>query len=154
MNAARLSSHFHEVYFSILKDGSDLELASVMLTLYDVSNRANGRKSLQFSFATKLLHVLNPKLPIYSSEVAAFFFYQPQRAAARIDDYLSFYDFLVKEYRRIIELKLLKHAIEEFRFHLQPPEQFSDEKIIDSLIWATVGFLKEGALTTRQIVYR
>src|ERR1700730_14935071 len=51
-------------------------LRSVAQTLHAASTNSNGRQSLQFSFATKLLHMTNQQLPIYSSEVAAFYFFQ------------------------------------------------------------------------------
>jgi len=47
---------------------------------------------------------------------------------------------------------LLATAIQEFRLKLNP-QHFTDEKIVDSLIWAFVGLLRKGALPKGQIVY-
>jgi hypothetical protein len=47
----------------------------------------------------------------------------------------------------------LHHAIQAFRQQFAP-RYFTDERVIDLLIWAYVKLLKSGALTTRQIIYR
>jgi hypothetical protein len=48
---------------------------------------------------------------------------------------------------------LLAGSIKEFRLQLTP-QHFTDEKIVDSLIWAFVKLLGKGALLKSQIVYR
>jgi hypothetical protein len=69
MNAARLSSSFYTAYFDTLEAAPTQKptLLTVVHRLYDASTNNSGTKSLQFSFATKLLHMTNPKLPLYSS---------------------------------------------------------------------------------------
>jgi hypothetical protein len=47
-------------------------LGRIVQTLYVASTRQDGRKTVQFSFATKLLHIADPSLPIYDSLVAEF----------------------------------------------------------------------------------
>jgi hypothetical protein len=47
---------------------------------------------------------------------------------------------------------LLAEAIQEFRLVLKP-QRYTDEKVVDSLIWAYVALLKKRALLKSQIVY-
>ena len=77
MNVARLSPSFYSAYFNALDTAltQGPTLSKVVDILYEASTNLKGIKSLQFSFATKLLHMTTPQLPIYSSEVTAFFFF-------------------------------------------------------------------------------
>jgi hypothetical protein len=76
MNAAQLNGDFYALYFKILKEGTALPLGDLCQRLYDASVRRNGARTLQFSFATKLLHPLSPHLPVCDSFVARFFLFQ------------------------------------------------------------------------------
>jgi hypothetical protein len=162
MNAAQLSPAFYATYFGTLAAAvSQLPtLSSVAQTLHAASARQNGQKSLQFSFATKLLHITNPHLPIYDSQVAAFYFFvepdrnpkDPNDFQRRIREFVTFHDFLRQEYARVLQNNLLVTAIQEFRVRLNP-QHFTDEKIVDSLIWAFVGLLWNGGLQNQQVVF-
>src|SRR6267378_1681820 len=72
MNAAQLSSEFYGTFFDILATVSERNptLNQVCCSLSECSARRNGMKTLQFSFATKLMHMSNPQLPVYDSQVA------------------------------------------------------------------------------------
>jgi hypothetical protein len=163
MNAAQLSPAFYAAYFGTLAAAVSQPptLSSVAQTLHAASARQNGQKSLQFSFATKLLHMTNPRLPIYDSQVAAFYFFaEPDRnpkdlndLQRRLSEFVTFHDFLKQEYARVLKNNLLAPAIQDFRVRLSP-QHFTDEKIVDSLIWAFVGLLWKGAVQKGQIVYR
>ena len=157
MNAAQLGPAFYTAYFGALNAAINHPpiLSSVAQTLHAASARQNGQKSLQFSFATKLLHMTNPRSPIYDSQVTAFYFFQEPSTALqqRISGLVAFHGFLTQEYARVLNSGLLATAIQEFRLKLNP-QHFTDEKIVDSLIWAYVGLLRKGALPNGQIVYR
>src|SRR6267378_5386407 len=66
MNAAQLSAEFYTAFFELLCTVAERRpsLNQVCCSLYECSSRRDGSKSLQFSFATKLLHMGNPRLPI------------------------------------------------------------------------------------------
>jgi hypothetical protein len=159
MNAAQLSPDFYTAYFAALDEARDRALTLDVLSrrLYDASARRDGSRSLQFSFATKLLHMANPHLPIYDSKVAGFFFFRAAPGDLPLDQRISrlvtFHGFLTQEYARVLNDRLLAVAIEPFRQQLQP-QHFTDEKCIDSLLWAFVTLLEGGGLPNRQIVYR
>lgn len=159
MNAAQLSPDFYTVYFAVLDEAAihAPSLDSLSGTIHSASTRRNGGKSLQFSFATKLLHMINPHSPIYDSKVAKFYFYvappSDRDLEERIACFIAFHTFLVQEYARILDSGLLATAIQTFRQELNT-QQFTDEKCIDSLLWAFVTLLEKGALQASQIAYR
>jgi hypothetical protein len=157
MNVAQLGSDFYRAYFNALTSLPPQQrmLCDLIQVLYDASARRDGRKSIQFSFATKLLHMTNPGLPLYSSEITKFFFFRERESelSRRIAELASFHDFLIQEYARVVENGLLLSAIQEFR-HRFNTWHFTDEKIIDSLICAFVRLLENGALLKGKLVYR
>ncbi len=166
MNAARLDGAFYAAYFDLLeksKENNDLNVERIVETLY----RAHRQKGLQFSFASKLVHMIKPHKPIYDSFVASFYFYiplakTPQKRNESDDRYFErdintrltyfreFYDYLIKEYARIIECNLLQPSINVFRNHF--PQCTADnctcERVIDYLIWYFVD-----AVRSRRILY-
>jgi hypothetical protein len=152
MGGAHLNAKFYPAYFALLNNirnerpsaDTATGLAEVTRQLYDASEDSRGRKSVQFSFATKLMHTVHPRLPIYDSMVAEFFFWQgPKKKSieGRIGEYVSFHGFLIDEYDRIVKYGLLTKAIELFRIRCTQ-QCWTDEKIIDSLIWAFVPLLR------------
>lgn len=158
MNAARLGADFYAVYFGLLasKDAGTIPLKVCCERLCAASTRLNGSQTIQFSFSTKLLHTANPRIPIYDSRVARFYFFRepsPDLAqTARIDAYIGFHDFLVREYARVIDKRYLPESIKLFRSSFQAGDQ-TDEKIIDWLIWAFIGLADKGALLAGNIRY-
>jgi len=158
LNAARLCEPFCEAYFQELQSARENipDLSHLAMALHATPTHQNGRRSLQFSFASKLLHMVSPSMPIYDSLVAAFYFYEePSRKLPmnrRVDSLVGFHSFLCTEYQRILKNNLLAPSIAAFRkkFH---PQNFSDEKIIDSLIWGYVSLSKDGAVAGGQIQY-
>lgn len=58
-----------KVYFNVLKESNKSTMLSEILNrLYDENKGDN--KKVELSFATKLMHTINPNLPIYDSHVA------------------------------------------------------------------------------------
>lgn len=157
MNGARLSEVYCKAYFENLQTAlcKPLQIRQLMMDLYAIPSHQNGRKSVQFSFATKLLHMADPRLPIYDSKVAWFYFFVEPSAdhgLAKIDKLVEFYKFLTEEYGRILKDGLLAPSIAAFRNRFRT--NMSDEKIIDALIWACVVSLNKRALMRREICYR
>jgi hypothetical protein len=52
----------------------------------------------------------------------------------------------------VLDQGLLHAAISEFRNRLRP-QNLTDEKVIDSLIWQTANLLSKGALVDGRIIY-
>ncbi len=161
LNAARLSNDFYTAYFDILFEHIGIQepnIVDIVNELYKVPANSKGKNTIQFSFASKLVHTINPNLPIYDSMVANFYFFPEIKPMwgkdKKIEEYMKSYNFLKDEYSRIIQNKLLNDSIQEFRQHFSLDiEEYSDNKIIDSLIWRYVAFLKSGVLRESIIKY-
>lgn len=159
LNAARLSANFCNVYFQALQAAKTKcpEAGRLTQRLYATPTHENGRQGLQFSFATKLVHMVDPTTPIYDSLIAGFYFWQePSRklsVAQRVAEFTKFHVFLTNEYRRILRQNLLSTSIQNFRNHFSP-RHFTDEKVIDSLLWAYVALLRNGGITNGTVIYQ
>jgi len=157
MNVIRPSPNYSAAYFALLNDQEQQHrnITELTNTLYQTPTNANGN-SVQFTFATKLCHMFNRHSPIYDSMVADFFFFQEpnkkEPLPARIENLVRFHAFLTTEYERILQNNLLDQALEAFRQKFTP-QSFTNEKIVDSLIWSYTSLLKRGALPARQVLY-
>jgi hypothetical protein len=149
---------YRKVYFqtlqtALLTPAAPPNLTVLTTNLYNTPANAKGQSN-QFSFITKLLHMVDRHSPIYDRRVAAFYFFQkPASGSGQIQSYVGFHAFLVQEYHRILQNGLLQNSIQAFRQRFTP-QHFTDEKAIDVLIWGYVGLLERGALIGGQIVYR
>jgi len=161
LNPARLSEGYLTAYFGHLEQLKGqpeyVTVEAVARHLLPIPTHGNGRQSLQFSFASKLVHMLNPEQPVYDSMVERFFFLPTGRTnettEQKIARLLISYEFLHAEYGRVLEQALLAQAIARFRERFLVNAAYTDRKIIDTLIWKFVGFLKAGALRNGVVVY-
>jgi len=158
LNVARLNADYREAYFQRLEEAlaNPPILKNLALNLYDIPTQRNGKRSLQFAFATKLLHMVRPRTPIYDDRIAAFYFFKEHHHRrdinGRIDELMRFHTFLEKEYKRILKEGLLTVSIEAFKQRFNPLH-FTDEKVIDSLLWTYVDFLRDDGLINGTIIY-
>lgn len=65
---------------------------------------------------------------------------------------MRFYSFLIREYQRVLNDRLLAPSIDRFRQHFNPG-QFTDVKAVDSLIRAFVRLLQQGGAINGRVVY-
>ena len=165
LNPARLSTVFVRSYFKLLEDSKNdpkIDVEGVARKLYSTPTRGE-HHTLQFSFSTKLIHMLRQDRPVYDSSVEAFYFLPRDSVQKQIDSkqhletnlkrMLPSYDFLVREYARVLQNGLLDQAIDKFRHKYDPRSTITKEKIIDTLIWKFVGLLKAGAIREGKVVY-
>lgn len=157
MNVARLSEGFIQSYFEYLeqnKQAQDLNLRAVTTHLYEIPTGKDRRQSLQFSFASKLVHMVLPNRPVYDRLVESFYFLPTGAATGldRLETLMVSYDFLIREYQRVMDSNLLNIAIDLFRDRLSA-EALTAEKLIDSLIWSFVSWLDGGAIRDGSVVY-
>ena len=159
MNQARLCDEFYNAYFELLdrlrrEPLDNVGVENVTRELLNVPAQNNGRRMLHFSFASKMVHMLCPDRPIYDNKVKRFYFL-PEHGSGEVNNRLrgliNSYEFLVGEYQRILTQGLLAPAIEGFRERFQVP--FSDQKVIDTLIWTFVKFLQDGAVRDGVVQY-
>lgn len=160
LNAARLSDEFCESYFSLLeqsRNAGQVDIQNITNCLYELESNKKGTHAVHFSFASKLAHTLDNALPVYDSMVAAFYFFpnikQNWTKERKIEEYLASYQFLRNEYYRIIENNLLMPAIDAFKQRFNIGDNYSDIKVIDTLIWRYTALLKSGAIRNGIIQY-
>lgn len=150
---AGLSQNFRSIYFEImegLRGKPDPRTEEVSRLLYEVPSNRLGKKTLQFSFASKLLHTIDPHRPIYDSMVATFYRFAvpvPTKSfEVRLQSFLSFYNFLVTEYKNVLSNGTMKQSIVDFRQRFSLSDEYTDEKVIDTLIWLAMDLRKKGFL--------
>jgi hypothetical protein len=139
MKAVRASQSFRDAYFQMLQThlANRMTIADVLTQLSSIPTNRGGPK-LQFSFATKLIHMADPHAPIFDSRVGAFYsFVWPASGLLRqrVRACLDFYEFLTREYASVLTNGLLDESIQAFEQRFNP-RHFTREKVIDSLIWA------------------
>ena len=158
MKRAHLGSSFDRAYFSALNPNQPMpSLRNLCQVLYQFP-RLRGDQALQFSFATKLRHMLNRQLPIYDDRVASFYLFQAPpalwcksvlsanlRLRQRINGLIVFHNFLIHEYR-VVSSGVLAGAIAAFRQRFNDPRQHTDVKIIDWLIYEFVRLANQGKI--------
>src|SRR6266852_5817522 len=92
MHRAQLGTSFYQAYFNALNTANPLTLRGLCKQLDPYSKRSNGAPTLQFSFATKLRHMINPQLPIYDVQVGRFFLFREPSTKLpwdqRVDGYI------------------------------------------------------------------
>ncbi len=159
MKRAHLGSGFDQAYFGALNPAKPLPgLRGLCQALYQFP-RLRGDQALQFSFATKLRHMLNRNLPIYDDRVASFYLFQPPpllwcksastanlRLRQRINGLIAFHNFLIHEYQRVLSSGPLASPIAAFKRQLKPTSMHTDVKIIDWLIYGFVRLADKGQI--------
>jgi len=142
LNGAGLSQDYCQTYFQHLQTGLENgvpELRSLVNELFAVPVRPN-KQALEFSFCTKLCHMLNQRFPIYDSKIREFYSFTPPSYSlpveSRVSRLIRFHKYLVTEYNKVLDDGLLEGSIQAFRERFNP-QHFSDIKVIDSLIWAS-----------------
>lgn len=132
---AGLANEWKVRYFELLGQGeSDLKL--ILEGLYRIPTLRKVQ-SLQFSFATKLLHTLDCRQPIYDSKVAKLLDLPLKKGkdfAANISTCLTVYENLLALQKQLLSDQGIKRQITAMKncYH----SQISDEKALDFLLWS------------------
>jgi hypothetical protein len=144
------TSEFKSKYFALLeeaRDASEPDLPSIVRTLHPILH-SRGYKSLQFSFATKLAHTVNHRLPIYDGKIAALFSFEAPYGELEdsLTKYMAFYEKLRRLYAAIRSENLLPKARALFADRYSPSSsKVSDTKALDFIFWSSgkLGFRLE-----------
>jgi len=151
MGQSRLIPSYYDCYFSLLDENKgkpEVSLPDILRSLRPVSKTSKGRQSLQFSFATKLVHMINDEEPIYDSRIKFFYnITEPPSGiefAGRIATYLDIQKSITSEYHRIVRDKLMEPSIRYFRRKYLDRGDHSDIKVIDWIIWQFVSLVNGG----------
>ncbi|RZB31328.1 MAG: hypothetical protein SRB2_04853 [Desulfobacteraceae bacterium Eth-SRB2] len=159
LHGAGLSNEYCSTYFQFLNRHlqKPIEMKELIKSLYNGPVNSSGRKSLRFHLQQKCC-ALGREIrqhPLLDSLISSFYFFKPNRRLSfdkRVEELIKFYKFLKYEYNRILKNSLLQKSIETFRVRFKPLH-FTDEKIIDSLIWAFTSYSFKGAVIDKNVVF-
>lgn len=137
-------SAFNKKYFDYLeqnKNNKDLNFIDVCKEFEDITSDEKGKKkAFQFSFITKLIHMVDGVFPIYDSKVSRFYFL-PNVKGVNYDEKALYaqtlLNYLTQEQRNAINSKDVQLSIDLFKTHFSV-SNISNEKILDSLVWGYV----------------
>jgi hypothetical protein len=143
LDNAGLSEMIKIHFFKLLAE-KQTNLEIILSDLYEIP-RKKGDKSMQFSFATKLLHTIDDCKPIYDTEIGSLTYPRPKHSDkdTMIQSYLELYNKLEQLNAELLENDKIKRVISKFRsqFHVDT-EKMSDVKALDFIMWS-LGKLKE-----------
>src|SRR3989344_1065163 len=125
-----------------------LDRAGLGDKLKEVSNQ-RGQNTIQFSFATKLLHAIDNNSPISDAKILRVFYKRRRTDGSKeekIKSCLEIYEFLKDTYSCFLQEGQLKKLILKFREKFDVTEnKMSDIKVVDFIIWSL------GKLSTKKI---
>lgn len=119
LDNAGLTPEFKTAYFELMqqfRNETSISPVEIVDKLYSFKRR-KGDHSIQFSFTTKLINMIDPTYPIYDSEVARVFqfsTYHLKDNAKKIARYLDQQNTIVQTYNKIIEENLLAQSLAVF----------------------------------------
>jgi hypothetical protein len=142
LDNAGLTPEFKDAYFQLLqkhRTGRSPDPGEVCQELSRLKTRKK-LKSLQFSFATKLVATIDPELPIYDSFVASLFGFRPpyyQRdPRKRLELLRDFYKRLTETCRWLSGQPELRAINEAFARQEQEWGKLPSLKQLDFILWA------------------
>jgi len=142
LDNAGLTPEFKDEYFKILqsvRSEVSIDILEIVEKLYSFPNR-KGQNSLQFSFVTKMINMIDDSVPIYDSEVAKVFNFRPpyhsKGFGKRLELFIEFHQFLKKNYISILENKKLNPAFEKMKKKFKNIGKLPKTKMLDFLIWS------------------
>lgn len=140
LDNAGLTPEFKTAYFELLqqyRSEHSIDPVDIVNELYRYERR-KGEHSIQFSFTTKLINMIEPTYPIYDSEVARVFqfsTYYIKDKEKKLARYLEQQNIIIQTYNQIIEENLLEKPI------VQLDTRFKNYKLpltkkLDFIFWA------------------
>ena len=132
---AGLTSDWKVRYFEFLSH-RERSLKTILEGLYHIPTKKKV-KSLQFSFATKLLHTLDTSQAIYDSQVAELLGLPVKKGkdfTANITTCIAVYEELREAQRQLLSDEGVRKQIKALKDRYN--SQISDEKALDFLLWS------------------
>ncbi|SFC95158.1 hypothetical protein SAMN04487907_1233 [Zunongwangia mangrovi] len=136
---AGLTQEFKKEYFNLLEEfkvKKELEIIEIIDRLYKYRNLKD-QKSIQFSFATKLVNTIDKKTPIYDSKVCRVFNFKnpPQKSFdKKVNKYLEQLSIISATYHDILDSGLLSKVI--FMFDCKFENNLSPVNKLDFIFWS------------------
>jgi len=136
LSPAHLGIQFEDKYFELLESGEE-DLGRILRELYEKETLRKA-KTVQFSFATKLIHTLNPNRPIFDSKVKERLNIEVRgnNKEEKITSSIKAYQDLQEKITSLLEKSEIKKIISEFRNKFKTKGLTSDVKILDFILWS------------------
>jgi hypothetical protein len=144
LDNAGLTDDFKREYFRLMEQhrhiSGEIPLDALVKELFEFPAR-NKRKGIQFSFVTKLANAISHDYPIYDSEVAKVFSFQPPYPSRPFEDrlanYLGFYGKLRETYKQILSENLIAQPRRMFREkYANVAASVPELKVLDFIFWS------------------
>jgi len=132
---AGLTSDWKVRYFEFLSQ-RECSLTTILEGLYHIPTKKKV-KSVQFSFATKLLHTIDTSQPIYDSKVAELLGLPVKKSkdfTNNIKTCIAVYENLREVQRELLSDDGIKKQVIALKEYYD--SQISDEKALDFLLWS------------------
>lgn len=143
LDNAGLGDALKKRYFELLEDRNE-DLEVILEELYKIPTERNIH-TVQFSFATKLLHTINENSPIFDSEVSVVIHKRVtgDTKEDKIKSCREAFDFLKETYTGLLKEELVREVVSEFRDKFKvSASDVSDIKVLDFIVWS-LGKLKK-----------
>ncbi len=142
LDRAGLGKKLKKRYFELL-DAKEDNLEFILNELHKIP-RERGDNTVQFSFATKLLHTIDNSKPIFDDEVSVVIHKKVAgKNKERIESARKIYAYLENFYSEFIGNVKIQKVIKKFKSKFDiDAKRISEQKILDFLIWS-LGKLKK-----------
>jgi len=146
LDGSGLSQEHKDRFFELLHEKQD-NLSEILLELYKIKRRTKkGKHSVQFSFATKLLHTLDNDKPILDSNVNRVLKIgetKGEKRTERINSRVKQYTILQNIIQELLITPEIKKLKDDFRkkFNVDNTD-ISDVKVLDFILWSYGDLIK------------
>ena len=138
-----VSEPFKEKYYDKMKELRDL--GKTEISVVELANDLKDNNKIQFSFATKLLNIVDDeKYPIYDSYVVKAFGFPIKYGSLK--QYSENYKIITETYKSLLLDYECKKMIETFRKMFPLSEKLSNMRILDFIVWKIGEQIKKGNL--------
>lgn len=133
LDNAGLTDKWKKAYFRLLAD-NEKDLKTILNKLY-VEKNHKGQSTVQFSFATKLLHTLDNTKPIFDSEVSKVLGLELNgKGKSKIVNSERVYTNLINIFKSALQKPIAQKKIAQFKLEYHASD-LNDEKILDFILW-------------------
>ncbi len=137
LDGAGLSEIQKAEYFVLMSQGT-VDLKKILDKLYEFPTLRKNN-TIQFSFATKLIHTIDNTAPIFDAEVGRVFHkaVSGKTKDAKIESAENIYSELINIYQKLLENSEIKKVIQAFNMKFVPTTKvMSAQKVLDFLLWS------------------
>ncbi len=143
LDNAGLGDLLKKHYFKLLAD-KQTNLEKILVELYKIPSLKN-INTIQFSFATKLLHTIDENKPIFDSEVSDVIHRKVtgKTKDEKIKSCIKIYQEIENLYKELLLDERIKKIISKIRLMFSVKENdILDTKILDFIIWSLGKIIK------------